>query len=57
MKETTYFTTRYPNGDETFHTKDCEYTTLDALEEALKVAKFLPIGSASDYFRRAQNEA
>lgn len=45
MKETTYFTTRYPNGDETFHTKDCEYTTLDALEEALKVAKFLPIGS------------
>lgn len=45
MKETTYFTTCYPNGDETFHTKDCEYTTLDALNEALKVAKFLPIGS------------
>lgn len=45
MIETTYYITQYPNGDESYHTKNCDYTTLEALEEALKIAKYLPIGS------------
>ena len=46
MNDLTYYTTQYLNGDaSSFYTKRCEYTTLDALDEALHIAKYLPSGS------------